>query len=127
MNRNVLIALALFGAGIADAAAADPKQVEAAVKRGADFLAQRFRNDAPNTAEGIGPTALAGLALHESGKPVDDPAVRAVTAAVRDAAFSETRTYQIALCLLYLDRLGDKVDDPAIQMLAVRLLAGQTA
>src|SRR5262249_28246044 len=35
-------------------------------------------------------------------------------------------TYQVALCLMYLDRLGDPNDVILVQMLAVRLLAGQT-
>ena len=53
--------------------------------------------------------------------------MKAITAAVRDASFTETQTYHIALCLLYLDRLGDAADVPLIQMLGVRLLAGQNA
>jgi len=44
---------------------------------------------------------------------------------VRDAAYAETRTYQLSLCLLFLDRLGEPKDEPLIQLLAVRLLAGQ--
>src|SRR5207248_4102347 len=53
--------------------------------------------------------------------------VRAITAAVRAASYRETHTYQISLCLLYLDRYGDPADVPLIQMLAVRLLAAQNA
>ena len=72
-------------------------------------------------------TCLAGLAILEAGTPVNDPAVKAITDLVRDAAYKQTQTYQIALCLMYLDRLGDPADVPLIQVLAVRLLVGQTS
>ena len=106
---------------------AQPKGVDDAIKKGADFLTQRYKNGVTEGARGngIGPPALAGLALLETGSTATDPAIKAITAAVRDAAFAEGQTYQITLCLLYLDKLGDRADLPLIQMLAVRLLAGQ--
>lgn len=110
-----------------DAPAAERKDIDAAVKKGTDYLKQRLRGGAPGGGHGVGPTALAGLALLENGTPADDPAVRTATSAVRDAAYTEVRTYQVSLCLLYLDRLGDRADEPLIQLLAVRLLAGQNA
>jgi hypothetical protein len=110
------------------AAAADRKAVDQAVKRGADYLADEYKNlKKPDGGEGIGPAALAGLALLETGRTLDDPAVKAIAAAVRDASYTETRTYQLALCLLFLDRLGRKTDEPLIQLCAVRLLMGQNA
>src|SRR5262249_18349417 len=80
-----------------------------------------------NPEYGVGPVALAGLALLEGGVPVNDQSLKNITEAVRDASFGQTKTYQIALCLMYLDRLGDSADVPIIQMLAVRLLAGQNS
>ena len=65
------------------------------------------------------------MALLETGAPADDPAVKKITDAVRDASYSEVRTYQLTLFILYLDRLGDPADRPLIQMLGVRLAAGQ--
>ena len=56
---------------------------------------------------GIGPTCLAGLALLEAGRPVNDPSVKTITERVRSAAYTQNRTYQTSLCLMYLDRLGD--------------------
>src|SRR4051812_45698937 len=100
---STLLLVALAAPGFA----ATPQEIEAAVKKGAAFLDQRYRDGAPagrrgDDGHGIGPAALAGLALLETGADPTGPAVRAITAAVRDAAYTEVRTYQIALCLLYL-------------------------
>lgn len=111
----------------------EPKAVDAAIKRGADYLKASFTG--PGGAgiifgandNGIGPTALSGIALLEAKVPASDPAIKKITAAVRDAAYKERHTYRIALSLIYLDILEDPADVPLIQMLAVRLLAGQNS
>jgi hypothetical protein len=107
----------------AGAAAADQKQIDAAIKKGTDWL--RANHGKHGASHGIGATAMSGLALLEGGVPGGDPAVKAITAAVRDAAPTQTQTYQVALCLMYLDRYGEPGDQPLIQAMAVRLLAGQ--
>ena len=108
------------------AAAVDQNAIDQALKRGSSFLADRYQElKKADGNEGIGPPALAGLALLETGRTLDDPAVKSIAAAVRDASYTETKTYQLSLCLLFLDRLGRKQDEPLIQLLAVRLLAGQ--
>jgi hypothetical protein len=71
-------------------------------------------------------TALAGLTLLECGVPAKDPAVQAAAQVVREHLLKSDRTYELSLCILFLDRLGDKRDVPAIQGLAMRLIAGQT-
>jgi hypothetical protein len=122
------ILVAVLAAPASDAA--DQKAIDAAVKRGADYLAKQYQNIKPGAVgdvHGIGPVAISGLALLESGRTSDDPTVKAIATTVRDAAFGEVRTYQISLCLLFLDRLGNPADEPLIQMLGVRLLAGQNA
>lgn len=113
--------------------AATQKEIDEAIKAGAAALKARYgrgiggaAGGLSDTDGGIGAPALAGLAMLEAGVPANDPSVKAITAAVRDAAPMQTRTYQISLCLMYLDRLGDPADVPMIQALAVRLLAGQT-
>lgn len=123
------LALCLIPAAVATASAATPKEIDAAVKKGKEALRFQYQDKTPAQVvegpDGIGPAALAGLALLESGVPADDAAVKVIAAAVRDAAFGEVRTYQLTLCLLFLDRLGETSDVPLIQMLGVRLLAGQ--
>jgi hypothetical protein len=111
--------------------AAAPKETDAAVEKGAAYLRQQYTGPKPLKAEdadeGIGAAALSGLALLEAGTPADDASVAGIAAAVRDASFGEARTYHVTLCLMFLDRLGDPADVPLVQMLGVRLLAGQNA
>lgn len=128
--RLLLIAAAMIvtaGLGIA----ATPKEIDAAVQKACTLLKEQYRAAKPGEAvgrgQGTGATALVGLALLESGVRADDPSMKAITAGIREAAITETQTYHIALCLLYLDRLGEAADEPMIQMLGVRLLAGQNA
>ncbi|MBP3959279.1 hypothetical protein J8F10_28885 [Gemmata sp. G18] len=113
---------------------ATPKEIDRALKAGTDALKSGYNQKggagfgSANLANhGVGPTCLTGLALLEAGTPIDDPAVKTITARVRDAAYTQNQTYQVALCLMYLDRLGDAADVPVIQMLAARLIVGQTA
>jgi hypothetical protein len=111
--------------------AATPKEIQAAINKGTAALKAMYKGGGNvgggggAGSHGIGPTCLAGLALLEAGTPVNDPAVKTITQLVREASFGQTQTYQTSLCLMYLDRLGDPADVPLIQMLAVRLLAGQ--
>jgi hypothetical protein len=112
------------------ASGATPKEIERSLKGGADALKARYgRAGAPVVGgenHGIAGTALVGLALLEAGVPANDPAVKNITEQVRNESYKQTNTYPIALCLMYLDRFGDPADVPRIQMLAVRLLVGQT-
>lgn len=104
-----------------------PREVDAAIQKGVHFLKQDVGRGGRGGDRELGETALAGLALLECGVPRDDPALKGVTARIREAAFTETRTYHLALYILYLDCLGDPADVPIIQMLAIRLLAGQNS
>ncbi len=128
--RNTgLIAALLAAPGVS--LAANPNEIDAAIKKGADSLKARYTKGGPpvvlgvGDGYGIGPTCLAGLAILEAGTPGTDPAVKTITDSIRAAAFTQTRTYQIALCLMYLDRYGEPADEPLIQALAARLLVGQ--
>jgi hypothetical protein len=115
--------------------AATPKEIDAAIKKGTEALKAKYAGGmgvAPvvgpdDAGHGIGSTCLAGLALLEAGVPVADPAIKTITGMVRGAAYRQTKTYQVSLCLMYLDRLGDPTDVPLIQALAVRLLVGQNS
>lgn len=72
-------------------------------------------------------TSLVGLALIESGARPNDPAILRAARIVRLGAYQLVDTYEIALAILFLDKLKDpKRDDPLIRMLAARLIAGQT-
>ncbi len=128
-----LLALFLI-ASAPGATGATPKEIEKSLKGGTDAIKARYGRAAGGApvvggenSYGIGPTALAGLALLEAGIPGDDPAVKNITAQVREASYTQTNTYQVSLCLMYLDRYGDSSDVPLIQMLAFRLLIGQSS
>jgi hypothetical protein len=69
--------------------------------------------------------ALPGLTLLECGVDSKDPAVQNALAFVRRHAPVEMMTYDISLCILFLDRNGDPRDRRLIQTLGLRLMAGQ--
>jgi hypothetical protein len=125
VRARVLAVVALICATGA-ARAATPKEIETAIRDGAAFL-KKSGGDGKEKRDPdqIGATALVGLALLESGTPADDPVIKKITERIRDASYTQTQTYQLALCILYLDRYGDPGDRAIIQMLGVRLLAGQ--
>lgn len=130
-STRLLAAVVVFLASAGPCLAATPKEINDAIQNGAAYLKKQYEGGKPEPRkpgkgrEGVGPAALAGLALLEAGTPIDHPALKNITNSIRDASFSETGTYQIALSIMYLDRLGDPADVPLIQMLSVRLLAGQ--
>src|SRR5205809_82692 len=105
--------------------AAGQKDIDNAIAKGATFLKGRYARGVDDTSAGggesygIGPAALSGIAMLEAKVPANDPAMQNVIAAVRSASYTQYKTYQIALCLIFLDRLEDPADVPLIQMLAV--------
>ena len=123
--RAALAAFGLFAGAAVGAAAevpADPK-VTAAIARGAASL-QRLQ--AAGNQNDIGTAGLCGLALLEGGVKADDPAVQNVAKLIRTTWQSDTKTYHVALAILFLDRLGDVNDLQAIQLLGTRLYGGMT-
>ena len=123
--RFVLPLLALAAAA-AVVPAADTRKIDAAIKRGADYLRGSFDPSKKNAGgtHGAGTMALCGLAMLETGVKPDDPSLKYITEVLRAAALAQTETYHVSLCVLYFDRLGDPADVPVIQMLGVRLYAG---
>ena len=109
--------------------AADQARVNQAIDSGVTFL-KKSQGPKGTWADArgkhiLGYAALPGLTLLECGVPANDPVIRRTAAFVRRQAPGNDATYEIALAILFLDRLGDPKDDPLIRALAVRLLAGQ--
>ena len=126
-GAGALLGLAL-AVGISPAAS--EKDIDLAIKRGADYLRGAYKQvglEQTQSPEGIGPVALSGLAMLEANVPGTDPAIVGILAAVRDQSYREYRTYQLTLCLLFLDRYADPADEGLMQVLGVRLLAGQNS
>jgi hypothetical protein len=75
----------------------------------------------------VGMAALPALTLLECGVPADDDHVQKAAQQVRQAIPRLNATYELALAILFLDRLGDPADESRIQTCALRLVAGQSA
>jgi hypothetical protein len=124
MSQGVAAAmtvLVLAGA----ARAVDMDKVNQAVENGTRHLKSLQLSDGTWAHTEIGLTALCGLTLLECGAPTDDEGIQKAAAAVRTAAVRTDQTYSIALCIMFLDRLGESVDVALIESMTVRLLAGQ--
>lgn len=109
------------------------KRVDVAIDAGVAFL-KRTQNPAGAFGDGVtmrtawpvGFAALPGLALLECGVPAKDAAVQKAASFIRKVLPSHTKTYEISLGILFLDRLGEREDRALIRSLALRLAAGQT-
>lgn len=127
----LLAASAVGRAGPLALAPEDQKKVDWAIDRGVQFLKKTQMADGSwgnhRGKARIGYAALPGLTLLECGVPKTSPLVRRAAGAVRRAAPTLNTTYELALSILFLDRLGNPHDEKIIQTLAVRLIAGQTA
>ncbi len=119
----------------------EQEEVNNAIDRGVTYLKRTqqkngtWANPQGNWAEArfhghvyaIGFTALPGLTLLECGVPPSDPIIQQAAQFVRSKATQLDRTYELALAILFLDRLGDPADKKLIQTFALRLIAGQSA
>jgi len=108
----------------------DEEKVEAIIRRGVAYLKKSQTSDgswggAPQFVAEF--AAMGGLTLLECGVALDDPVVQKATEHVRKAAARMTKTYGLALYLLFLEKLNDPRDRDIIEKLALRLVAGQTA
>jgi hypothetical protein len=73
----------------------------------------------------VGLAALPALTLLECGVPGDNRHIQKALAHVREGIPRLTKTYELALAILFLDRLGDPDDVKWIRTCALRLVAGQ--
>ena len=105
------------------------RRVDQAIDDGVKFLKATqgpFGTWAAKKEHMAGYAALPGLTLLECGVPAIDSSVLKAAYFVRLSAPKMDRTYELALSILFLDKLGDPNDRPLIQALALRLIAGQT-
>ncbi|MFO0841930.1 MAG: HEAT repeat domain-containing protein [Gemmataceae bacterium] len=128
--RGAMLAVGVLVLALAPARAVDKTVIDRAVDRGVAALKAMQQADGtwPSNAPGeLGSTALAALALLECDVPKTDRSIVAAARAVREAGFTETKTYSVALSILFLDKLDEPADTPLIESLIVRLIAGQRA
>jgi hypothetical protein len=107
----------------------DPARIDAAIDAGIKYLKATQRPDGSWVGQGpetVGRTALGALALLECNQPPNDPAIQKAVKLIRNSGPTLTATYEAALAIMTLDRLGDPNDRPLIRSLALNLAAGQT-
>ena len=100
------------------------KKINEAIDKGVVFL----KKDADNVELGNkrpATWALRAWALLETGTPNNDGIVKKSAGYIRQELPEMNRVYDLALSLIFLDKLGDPADVPLIESLGVRLLAGQ--
>jgi hypothetical protein len=98
------------------------------VEKGVDWLKKQQQPDGRWVGGPvIGYTAFVSLTLLEGGVPPSDQSVQKAAKLLRLNETGITNTYEIALTILFLNRLGDRNDRELIQRLALRLVGGQTA
>jgi hypothetical protein len=128
MSARLWAAVFVFlGFWAAGARAATQAQIDQAIEGGVQFLLRAQQQDGSWVYPGHndGCTALAGLALLECGVKSKDPAIERAAEFVRSRASQCRQTYDIALMIFFLDRLGDKADQPLLVTLGERLRDGQ--
>jgi hypothetical protein len=101
-------------------------RVNKAIDRGVAYLKECLSGKVQDSyLSRPGAAALAGLTLLACGVPPSDPAVEKVAAQVRGPREQSGNTYDLALIVLFLDRLADPRDRDLLRTCALRLMAGQ--
>jgi hypothetical protein len=103
------------------------EKADDAIRKGVEYLLKNKSGWVGGGSKEVGYAALPGLALLEAGVRDDEPTISAAAALVRRKAPHLQETYEIALAILFLDRLGAAADAPLIRKLGLRLVAGQTS
>lgn len=114
--------------------AADDQQIKAGIARAVNYLKSKnwpqpsapVTNGASPGNYEEGPLALAGIALIEAGVDPGDPAIQNIARVIRQQAIKQAKTYQLALDIVFLDKLSEDIDTKLIQSMGVRLMCGQS-
>jgi hypothetical protein len=109
----------------------EQEAVNEAISRGVSYLRRTQLKSGTWAKVGIGHrigyAVLPGLTLLECGVAPNDPLIQQAARYLRSRSAKLDTTYELALGLLFLDRLGDPKDKQLIQTFALRLIAGQSA
>jgi hypothetical protein len=115
---------------------AEQRRIDDAIAKGVWFLKDKTLPigtwgdtlPANGSPAAVGFASLPALTLLDCGVPAADPVVSTSAEYVRRQVLqlpNNYDTYQRALAVLFLDRLGDKNDEELMQYLALCLMAGQ--
>ncbi len=99
------------GAQPAPLTAAEQEAINRSIDRGVKFL-QAFQGPLGTWAPAkenhhVGYAAMPGLTLLACGVPASDPGLKRTAKYVRKLGIQSEHTYEVALSILFLDRLGD--------------------
>ncbi len=102
-------------------------EIEEARLLGLKYIQSEQQEDGSWIYEGhsVGITALCALALIENGVPVSDLTIERAHRYVVRNHDEQRNTYDLALSILLIDRIGDREDRDAVRTLACRLICGQ--
>jgi hypothetical protein len=100
------------------------KKIGEAIDRGVAYV-KAYSDDRGRGAKRPASWALRGWALLEAGVPAGEPAVKKLADYVRQEVPEMDRVYDLSLSIIFLDKLADRGDEPLIESMAVRLMAGQ--
>ncbi len=114
--------------------AVEQAKIDKAIHDGAWYLANNqlpygmWTDGKGGTAIGhdVAYAALPGLTMLECGVPPTYEGVQRAAQFVRLRSPNLAQTYDLALAVLFLDKLGDQRDKELIEVLTMRLVAGQT-
>ena len=111
----------------AQVAAPTEETITAARARGVKYLKTKQKKDGSWEFSGheVGISALCTIALIENGVDLTDSAVQSGYEFVKKKAKDQKNTYDLALIIVMLQRMGDRRDRPLIRTMAARLMAGQ--
>ncbi len=113
--------------GLAQVSPPSEETITAARARGVKHLKSKQKKDGSWDFSGheVGITALCTIALIENGVDLTDPVVQNGYEFVKKKAKEQKNTYDLALIIVMLQRMGDRRDRPLIRTMAARLMAGQ--
>lgn len=123
-----LLAIVLaFGVVNSSAHAQISPQIDQARLKGIEFLKGEQYDDGSwsLTDHDVGITALCALALIENGVPVSDEVIEKAQRFIKKEIDEADGTCDIALAILFMNRVGGRDSRPEIRELAARLVAGQ--
>lgn len=122
-----VITLVTVMTGASSLFAATDAEVEASRQKGIQFLldAQAADGSWEFAKHEVGITSLCAIALIENGTLITDPLIEKAERYVVQNYLETTGTYDIALAILFLSRLGNSDNRVPIRDLAARLIAGQ--
>src|SRR5260370_3380287 len=102
-----------------------PPEFQKSMDRGVAYLKSLQLADGSWPHQRKGATPLAAWTLLECDVSPNDPIIQKAVAYTRDFILTSDSTYEIALAIMLLDRLGDPEDLPLLEALSLQLLAGQ--